>query len=95
MSWRALGLTLVALTFAVVGLTSTVILQGMVEEVNLRRSREDRISPFGWYPGKMDSVVESYRQMYPSGRRHIQLRALFVMGAVAFVLGAVCILLPF
>jgi hypothetical protein len=94
MSWRAVGLVLATLTFAVVGMTSVVVAQSMVDEVNQKRPPEDRISPYGWYPGRLLTVVSVYRQVYPNGRRHIQVATLAVVAAIGFVLGAACILFP-
>jgi hypothetical protein len=91
MSWRIAGLVLVPIIFAVVGLTSSLVLQSMVDEVNQRRAPEHRISPYGWYPGKMLSVVAAYRESCPHGRRHVQLGALVALVAITFVLGAVCL----
>jgi len=94
MSWRAVGLVVVAVVFAVVGLSSTVVLMSMVDDVNRNRPREEWISTYGWYPGKLQRVVEAYREAYPGGRRHAWLFFLALVGGTAFVLGAVCILLP-
>jgi hypothetical protein len=94
MSWRILGLLVVAVVFALVGLSSTVVLTSMVDDVNRRRAREEWISPFGWYPGKLQRVVKAYRDAYPGGRRHVRLFLLMLVGGMAFVLGAACILLP-
>jgi hypothetical protein len=66
----------------------------MVDEVNHTRAAADHISASGWYPGKLGKVVALYRQAYPNGRRHIQLAALFAVGALGFVLAALCLLLP-
>ena len=94
MSWRALGLLTVAITFAVVGLSSTIVLMSMVDDVNRQRAREEWISPFGWYPGKLQRVVEAYRDAYPNGRRHARLFLLMLVGGLAFLLGVVCLLVP-
>jgi hypothetical protein len=94
MSWRVVGLVVVAVVFAVVGLGSTVVLIAMVDDVNRTRAREDWISPYGWYPGKQQRVVRAYREAYPAGRRHVRLYLLALVGGIAGVLGAVCILLP-
>jgi len=94
MTWRAVGLLLYGVIAAVVGLTSTIVVQSMVDEVNHKRPPEDRISPFGWYPGKLVRVVDLYRQTYPSGRRHIQLAFLLGIGVLGFAFAVVCFLLP-
>jgi hypothetical protein len=94
MSWRVIGLLGFAVTSAVVGIASTAVTQAMVDAVNKTRPPESRISPSGWYPGKLGSVVALYRQAAPNGRRHIQLAALAAVGAVGLVLAAACILVP-
>jgi len=66
----------------------------MIDDVNRKRPRENWISPFGWYPGKLDQVVAAYREAYPTGRRHVRLFALLVIGGMAFLLGAACLLWP-
>jgi hypothetical protein len=94
MSWRAAGLLTFAIIAAVVGITSTVVGHSMVEEINRALPPEDRVSPVGWYPGKLPHVVALYRRTHPAGRRHLQLLALLGVGAVGVVLAAVSILLP-
>ena len=94
MSWRVAGLLAYAIIAAVVGVTSTTVVGAMVDDVNRTRRLADHISPLGWYPGKMSKVVALYRQAYPNGRRHIQLAALIAVGAIGFVLAALCLLLP-
>jgi hypothetical protein len=66
----------------------------MVVDVNRKRAREEWISPYGWYPGKLQRVIEAYREAYPGGRRHARLLVLLLVGGIAFLLGTVCILLP-
>jgi hypothetical protein len=94
MSWRLVGLAAFAVISAVVGLTSTVIVTSMVDEVNRALPREEQVDPYGWYPGKVLRVVEAYRRTHPAGGRLAQLGALVLVEGAAFVLGAVCILFP-
>jgi|1185.fasta_scaffold123899_2 hypothetical protein len=94
MSWRVIGLLLFGMIAGVVGITSAVVVQAMVDEVNHERSSEDRVSPFGWYPGKLATVVALYREAVPTGRRHIQLAGLLAIGVLGFVLAVVCLFLP-
>ena len=94
MPWRVAGLLTFAIIAAVVGITSTVVVQSMVEEVNRALPPADRVSPVGWYPGKLPHVVALYRRTHPTGRRHIQLLMLLGVGAVGVILAAVCLLLP-
>jgi hypothetical protein len=94
MTWRAIGLLVVAVVFAVVGIGSSSVVTSMVDDVNRKRPREEWISAYGWYPGKLQRVVEAYRQAYPSGQRHARLFALLLVGGIALLLGTVCILLP-
>ncbi len=93
MSWRVVGLISYAVIAGVVGITSTVVILSMVDEVNRKLPVEDRISPLGWYPGKLARVVSLYRRAYPSGRRHIQLTILFAIGALGFLIAAFCLFL--
>jgi MFS-type transporter involved in bile tolerance (Atg22 family) len=94
MSWRVAGLLAYVIIAAVVGITSTIVVGAMVDEVNRNRPPADHISALGWYPGKMGTVVALYRQAYPNGRRHIQLAILVGVGVLGFVLAAVCLVLP-
>ena len=94
MSWRVAGLLAYVIIAAVVGITSTIVVGSMVDEVNRTRRAADHISALGWYPGKLGKVVALYRQAYPNGRRHIQLAALIAVGALGFGLAALCLLLP-
>jgi hypothetical protein len=94
MSWRVVGLVSYPVIAAVVGISSTVVLQTMVDEVNHKRPPEDRISSVGWDPDKLARVVNLYREAYPSGRRHIRLAILFVIGALGFLIAALCFFLP-
>ena len=94
MSWRVVGLLAYAIVAAVVGISSTIVVGSMVDEVNHNRRPADHVSALGWYPGKLEKVVALYRQAYPNGRRHIQLAALMAVGALGFVLAGVCLLLP-
>jgi hypothetical protein len=94
MPWRAAGLLTFAIIAAVVGITSAVVGQSMVEEVNRALPPADRVSPYGWHLGKLANVVDLYRRTYPTGRRHIQVAALLGVAAIGGVFAAVCILLP-
>ena len=94
MSWRVVGLLAYGVIAAVVGISSTVVLQLMVDEVNRARPSEDRISPFWWDPDKLTRVVTLYRDAYPKGRRHIQLAILFAIGALGFLMAAYCFFAP-
>ena len=93
MSWRVVGLVSYPIVVAVVGISSTAVLQSMVDEVNHKRSPEDRISAVGWDPNKLRRVVNLYRETYPSGRRHIRLAILFSIGALGFLIAVLCFFL--
>jgi hypothetical protein len=94
MSWRVVGLVVFVIVSAAIGITSTIVITSMVDEVNRKLPPEERLSPYGWYPGKLRRVAALYRRTYPDGRRHAQLLVLALVAGAAFVLGAACILFP-
>ena len=94
MPWRIVGLISYPIFAAIVGVTSTMVLSTMVDEVNRHRSAEERISTFGWDPGKLVRVVNLYRDAYPNGRRHIQLAILLGTGVAGFLIASVCLFAP-
>ena len=75
------------------GLTSTVVMSRMVDEVNQRLPKEERFAVLGWYPFKASRLFAEYDRLYPGSNRRRQLRYLFILG-IALLAGAVFLLKP-
>jgi hypothetical protein len=71
----------------VCGMSSTVILWKMVDEVNVQLPEAERFSPLGWHPFKFARLIEQYRYLCPSGKRITQLRSVWWLVIVWMVIG--------
>jgi hypothetical protein len=63
-----LRLLFVVLPFAVLGITSTIVLSRVFERVNPRLPEREQIEFFGRWPGKVSRVRKLYREYYPDSR---------------------------
>src|SRR5271154_3950031 len=49
-------------------LVSRFLIYQELGEVNRKLSESQQISCYWWYPGKMSTIKEHYKQFYPQGR---------------------------
>ena len=81
-----------AVTGAVCGIASTVVLMRAVDEVNALLPPAERFSPLGWHWWKYRRLVREYYRLQPSGRRVAQLRSLHLAVVVASVIAGVTLI---
>jgi hypothetical protein len=60
----------VAFAIAMAGcLVANLSVSAIVDELNRGRPTGEQISAFGWYPGKVGSVLRAHRAAYPASPR--------------------------
>jgi hypothetical protein len=72
-------------TAAVCGVSSTLIVWRMVDEVNVHLPDSEKFLLYDWSPRKSARLFQQYRSLYPSGRCIAQLRALWLLMVLSMV----------
>jgi hypothetical protein len=88
----AIALASFAITAAVCGISSTLVLARAVDEVNAMLPPAERFSPFGWHWWKYRRLVQEYYRLHPSGRRVAQLRSLNLAMVIVSVVAGVALI---
>jgi hypothetical protein len=76
----------IALVFvSACGLTSALANLRIVEKVNERLPKEERIEPLGWYFSKTLQLHREYRRLYPDGHLLLMVRVLIALMIVCLL----------
>jgi hypothetical protein len=68
------------LATAAAGMSSSLVLMKMVDEVNVHLPASERLSPLGWDAWKYARLLREYRRLCPAGRSLGRLRYLTSLG---------------
>jgi hypothetical protein len=83
---------LLALGLATTGLVvANMFLYAVIGEINGRKPAGERISYFGFTPGKMSRIFAEYRRIKPAGRLHVYAWGSFALAMISLLACAVCI----
>ena len=90
-TWRLVILSVSAIAVAICGISSSVTMIAMIEEINREKPADNQISMLGSYLQKNLMVYREYRRLYPDGHLHIRLIFLAVSGLICLLLAALAI----
>jgi hypothetical protein len=75
-------------------IASSVVLSGMVEDINRATGAAEQENPMGWHFGKLRRVQRKYRTLYPTGTRDKKDLRLVIVTMVLGLVGAVLMIEP-
>ena len=67
---------------AACGVSSTITVWRMVDQVNAQLPHDKRFGHIGWWPGKAFTFYEEYDRHFPDSPRRRQLRLLSIAGFI-------------
>jgi hypothetical protein len=94
MLFGVLGVISCCLLGGFCGISSSLVVWRMVEDVNPHLAEGERFSPYGWTPLKTMRLLREYRRLCPSGKSIGQLRALVALMFLDLVVIALILQFP-
>jgi hypothetical protein len=76
----------------IAGISSSLLMLSMVDEVNRKRDQGDQISSTGffYYP-KTQRILTEYRRLYPEGQLHRRWWTAVAVGMLGLIVAGICI----
>ena len=76
---------------SICGIVSNIFMTMMVEEINRKKQKGNRVSYIGFTFFKMLRILNEYRLLYPGGQLYLYMRMVFALGMVCLVIVGACL----